>query len=285
MSIILSSVIIKSVFNRISNNNKLSKNSLSTGIENLDIIMGGWENEFSLFCSRPGMGKTTFLLNQVYQIMQTIKAKETILYVTTKESPTVIIQRLLAIATQIELSTIQKGELTPSELKALSVHPIMKQLEANNLVLFENNSPTSYQIRSEVFNLVKTGNIPKMIFIDQGRGHKLKELILDLKLLSKEYQIPILFSMPLGRSVEYRESKYPQLNDLESEVVREVDKIIFITRPDYYEIIEHDNIQSGLIHLIVAKNNGPIDIVKLKLNRRTLTITYNTDIKSSVKDK
>lgn len=279
MSTILTSSIIKSIFNRISNNNELSKNALSSGFDSLDKKMGGWERDFSIFCSRPGMGKTTFILNQVYQILQSIKAEETILYVTDKESPTVIIQRLLSIATQIELSKIQKGELAPSEKLALSMHPIMRQLEANNLVLLESNKPTAYQIRSVIFNLVETGNKPIMIFIDQGRG-QLMELILDLKLLSKEYQIPILLTMPLGRSVEYRESKFPQLDDLEVEVVSEADKIIFINRPDYYEIMENENMEAGLIHLILAKYNGPLEIVKLKLNRSTFTITENTDTNS-----
>ena len=88
--------------------------------------------------------------------------------------------------------------------------------------------------------------------------------------------------MPLGRSVEYRESKFPQLDDLEVEVVSEADKIIFINRPDYYEIMENDNMEAGLIHLILAKYNGPLEIVKLKLNRSTFTITENTDTNSFI---
>jgi len=58
--------IFHKILNKISNNNVLSYNTISTGIPNLDNTIGGWENVVTIISALPIMGLTAFCLNQVY---------------------------------------------------------------------------------------------------------------------------------------------------------------------------------------------------------------------------
>jgi len=73
--------------------------------------------------------------------------------------------------------------------------------------------------------------------------------------------------------VEYRDSKYPRLSDLDAKMVNIASTVFFLLRPEYYELIELPEEEAGEAHLIIAKNEGPLDTVKLTLNRKNLTFT------------
>ena len=58
--------IVHKILNKISNNNAMSPNAISTGIPSLDNTIGGWENVVTIISALPIMGLTAFCLNQVY---------------------------------------------------------------------------------------------------------------------------------------------------------------------------------------------------------------------------
>lgn len=279
--------IVHKILNKISNNNTLSPNAISTGIASLDNTIGGWEQGVTIISARPSMGLTAFCLNQVNTLLQSIQKDEVIVYVTDKDSATVLIQRLLAVATQIELTSIQNGNLKEQEVAQIASHPITKHLESNRLLFLTNSNPTLFQIRSLVFNQLKEGKKPKVLFIDclqsiidRGgvRSLDITNVMLDINLLSQEYKVPVLCTISLrNRMVEYRESKFPRLTDLDSRLVNEVERVFFLIRPDYYEIIDLPSDDTGELHLIISKNEGPLDILKLKMNSKNLSISEDTN--------
>ncbi len=93
--------VVHKILNKISNNNALSPNAISTGIPSLDNSVGGWTNGVTIISARPSMGLTAFCLNQVHSLLQSIQNDEVIVYATDKNSATILIQRLLAVATKI----------------------------------------------------------------------------------------------------------------------------------------------------------------------------------------
>ena len=58
--------IVHKILNKMSNNNVLSSNAISTGIASLDNTIGGWEHGVTIISARPSMGLTAFCLNQVH---------------------------------------------------------------------------------------------------------------------------------------------------------------------------------------------------------------------------
>ena len=156
--------IVHNILTKISNNNALSPNAISTGITNLDNSIGGWTHGLTIISARPSMGLTAFCLNQVHTLLQSIQKDEVIVYVTDKDSATVLIQRLLAVATQIELANIQNGNLTEQEVAQIASHPITKHLKSNSLLFLTNSNPTILQIRSLFFEQLKDEKKIKMLF-------------------------------------------------------------------------------------------------------------------------
>lgn len=277
-----SNILMNAILESISSENIKVPNSRSTGILGLDNLITGWQIGVSVVSSRPSMGMTSFALSQVYQQLTNLKEDEVIIYVADKESSTALMQRLLTIATQIDLSVIQKGKLNKEKYDQVLKEPVTRQLKDNKVVFLNTNSPTVYAIRKLVYRLKKDGKKPMMLFVDslqsladklRFRTQDMEQVMLDLNLLSDEYELPILCTMPLGRGVEYRESKFPRLTDLDAKMVNLAAKVLFLIRPDYYELIEAVEEQMSEAHLIIAKNEGPLDTIKLCLNRNTLTIT------------
>ena len=78
--------IVHKILNKISNNNALHPNALSTGIASLDNTIGGWEHRVTIISACPSMGLTAFCLNQVNTFLQSIQNDEVIVYVTDKDS-------------------------------------------------------------------------------------------------------------------------------------------------------------------------------------------------------
>ncbi len=273
------SKILKTVLSRLE---KETNQALSTGINSLDQVIEGWEEGVIIVSARPKMGKTMLCLNFVHHLIHTINTNEAIVYVTDTVSKEVLIQRLLAIGTQLPLKQIQTGNLSSTELQQLNDHAFLAKLAQDNLVILEHNIPSMFDIRTTLLNVRQAGKKPKIIFIDatpsagSERGNDKNDplimLIQELELLSKELQIPIICTMPLGRSVEHRESHYPLLSDLNPRLVLHASKVLFLIRPEYYEVltVEHSDIEEA--HLIVAKNNGHLDSIKLKLNMYTQKI-------------
>lgn len=268
--------------------NQQYNNTLNTGIIDLDQILYDWQVGISIFSARPKMGITAFFTNHILQILKSIKDDETILYVSTKDSITVLIQRLLAIEGNINISKIQRCELNESDKMNLKKLLLIKKIESGCLYILENTNPKIYLIRNMIFEKIKLGKKPTILFIDtlvmfNEHGNQinkeLNNLMFELHFLSKEFQIPIICSIPLQRAVEYRESKLPKLVDLNSELINLGSRIIFLNRPEYYEIKDVNDSEHGLMQLIIAKNNGPLDMIDLKFNSSTLKIEGNANLK------
>ena len=84
-------------------------------------------------------------------------------------------------------------------------------------------------------------------------------------------QVPIIALSQLSREVEKRKegSKIPQLSDLRESgaIEQDADMVLFLYRPDYYEITanEHGESTKGETYVKIAKHrNGSLETIKLK---------------------
>jgi replicative DNA helicase len=220
--------------------------------------------------------------------MTNLKENEVVIYLSDKDSSTTIMHRLLSIATQIDLSIIQNGKLNKEEYELVKLHPITRQLKDENLIILKDNLSTVYNLRSLVHELKKDGKKTVMLFVDSLQSllynessREIKDVMLDLNLLSEEYECPLICTMPLGRSVEHRTSHYPRLTDLDAKMVNIASRVFFLMRPDYYQFIDASESDISETHLVVAQNEGQLDTILLGMNRKTLTmgeLAQNTPI-------
>ena len=202
--------------------------------------------------------------------------------------------RLLAIGTQSSLTNIQTGTLPDLLLQQLKEHPFVVKLTEDNLLIFDPNTPTICDIRSILLHLKQAGKTPKILFLDtlpslmagKGRAENAasENIMLELHLLSQELEIPIIVTIALSRSVEYRASHIPRLTDIDQKLLLHVTKVLFLVRPAYYEVVETKTDSNEEAHLIVAKNNGALDTIKLNINITTHRITQDSGLLYSLND-
>lgn len=254
---------------------------LSTGFPDLDNVMGGIGFEpgyIYTIAGRPGMGKTALLLNLVINNLSRLAPSECIVFVSTKDSSTVLMQKMLAITSGIDLKKIQLGQLTAQELALLQSDKVVDLVSGSKIVFVEAVNPSIESLREVIALQEKEGRLVKLLAIDDiqsvaietadGKEEGFKNLMHELKELATVKQFPILLASGVNRHVEYRrENKIPQLTDLlYSGHIGYLSSFCFmLVRPNYYEVPgEYLDINPEEAHLIVKKNvYGTLDTILL----------------------
>lgn len=111
----------------------------------------------------------------------------------------------------------------------------------------------------------------------QSRQQQIAEITKGLKRLAKRMGIPIVVGAQVGRQVEQRENKRPQLSDLREagDLENDADTVIFLYREFYYEIRNKpaqdskifdwragvENCRYDLEAIVAKQRNGPTDTV------------------------
>ena len=88
-----------------------------------------------------------------------------------------------------------------------------------------------------------------------------------MKGLAKELNIPVIALSQLNRAGEVNGSKRPQLSHLRESgaIEQDADMVLFIYRPDYYEMENQIDMPKGYTELIIAKHrNGATGSIFLR---------------------
>jgi replicative DNA helicase len=106
---------------------------------------------------------------------------------------------------------------------------------------------------------------------NSNREQELSTISRNLKGLAKELDIPIIALSQLSREVEKRKegNKMPQLSDLRESgaIEQDADMVMFLYRPEYYEIMHNEmgESQKGETIVRIAKHrNGSLETIKLR---------------------
>ena len=187
--------------------------------------------------------------------------------------------RLISSESKLDGKKLKTGRLAPYEKEQLKngAQPL------NNAPIYIDDTPqlTIFELRAKARRLKQRYDI-QMIFIDylqlmssgssdNRNGNREQEISMisrQLKALSKELGIPVLAMSQLSRAVENRVGNKPQLSDLRESgaIEQDADIVIFIYRPEYYNITEDDNGSTiGMADLIIAKHrSGGVGEVRMR---------------------
>ncbi len=247
------------------------------GFENGSIIVVG---------GRPGMGSTMLALNILINQIGNFNDNEVSIYIATKDSAAIMMQRILAVAHETEIASLQNGKISMEQLERIKNGDIGSKLE-NSLVLVEAEKPTIQEIRKLIEQLTSQGKKIKFLTIDTvhslhaggqvAGGVGIEKMLDDLRVIAAKFQFPVLLLGEVLRSVEYREGpKIPQLKDLKDSrpITSRVDQVYFVLRPTYYEIPGESCVLDNDFQLICKKNKyGPLHFMDLHFNLKNLKIT------------
>ena len=243
---------------------------LPTGFTDLDHKTAGLQNgNLVLVAARPAMGKTSFVLSIIQNIV--VKQKKAALMFSLEMSENELMNRLLSMDSGVDSQKFKTGQLTDADWELLTE-------SGGNLAnskLFLNDSATTLSEISSISRKIKAENNIELIVIDylqlmncssrrnDGRQQEISEISRGLKLLAKELGIPIIALSQLSRGVESRTDHRPVLSDLRESgaIEQDADIVMFIYRDEVYNADSEDK---GIAEIIIAKHrSGPIGTVKL----------------------
>lgn len=203
----------------------------------LDSILHGFQKaDLIIIAGRPSMGKTAFSLNLAKNILEKYQVPTVIFSL--EMSKQQIIYRFLSSDSKIEQERLESRQLTKNQIENL--RKSYKKLAQFPLYIEDNPNLTINDIRTKlqkVFSLrKKTGiviidylQLMKVSSRNENRVQEISFLTRNLKLLAKEFNIPIFLLSQLSRNVESRVNKRPMLSDLrESGCIGKSSKIDFL---------------------------------------------------------
>ncbi|AER40748.1 MAG: replicative DNA helicase [Flavobacteriales bacterium] len=264
--------------------NKEGWSGIYSGFYKMDKITYGWQNsDLIILASRPGMGKTTFMLSMVRNIV--IEQKIPVVIFSLEMSSIQLITRLIASETGISSEKLKKASLSNLDWKRI-FHKTKKLKEAP---LFIDDTPalSIFSLRAKCRRLISKHGI-KLVLIDymqlmgisdsgynnksRNREQEISIISRSLKSIAKELDIPIIALSQLSRAVETRGgSRRPLLSDLRESgaIEQDADIVLFIYRPEYYGFHTWDTEEKdsciGQAEIIIAKHrNGGLGKVRLR---------------------
>jgi replicative DNA helicase len=255
---------------------------VTTGFPSLDKLTYGWQpTDLIILAARPSVGKTAFALNLARSAALNKDKPTGVAFFSLEMSSSQLVQRILSAESEIHLEKIARGRLEEHEMKQLYKKGIDKLSKAP-IYIDDSAALNIFELRAKCRRLKNKHNIG-IIIIDylqlmsgsadrnSNREQEISKISRDLKGLAKELQVPIIALSQLSREVEKRKegNKVPQLSDLRESgaIEQDADMVMFLYRPDYYEITENEHGEStkGETYVKIAKHrNGSLETIKLR---------------------
>ena len=250
---------------------KLSKSNdltgITTGFIDVDKVTNGLQRgELILLAARPAMGKTALALNIAQKAART---KKTVALFSLEMSKLQLGIRLLSAVSGVEAQKIATGRNFVGRDREYLLDAI-EVFEKTSLFIDDTGGLTVSSTRTKLRRLQKEHGLD-LVVIDylqlmrgngENRVQEISEVSRGLKVLAKEFNVPVLALSQLSRNVEMRAVKKPQLSDLRDSgsLEQDADMVWFLYRDEYYN--HEDN--AGVAELIIAKNrNGSTATVPL----------------------
>ena len=236
-----------------------------------EMTQGLQRGSLVVVAGRPSMGKTSFAMNLATNVAKTNKLP--VCYFSLEQSREQMSYRFLSMGLGIESGRLRTGRLQQDEwsligreIEDLSEVPIF--ICDKGSIKVKEMLSKSRKIKDEVglgeLGLVVVDYIQMMDGPNkESRDKELSKIVLDLKEMAKELNVPVVLMSQLSRDIEKRENCRPMLCDLRETQGLEAhaDVVIMLYRDEYYH---PETEERGIAELIVTKHrNGPVGTVKL----------------------
>jgi replicative DNA helicase len=266
-----------------------------TGYDDIDKLLGGLQkSDLILLGGRPGSGKTSLGLCMGYNAaLRGYKVAVHSLEMGRRQ----LTRRLTSMASKVDLQRLRSGWFDDSEWETI----ISKMGDLSQLSLFVNDAAGNpiASMRSQLRRLSQRQGGIDLVIVDylgligpdegtENRVQEISKISWGLKLLAKEFDVPVLALAQLSRQVESRQNKRPILSDLRDSgsLEQDADVVLFLYREDYYAELEKrpEYVPTNEAEVSIAKHrNGPTGGVNLYFKGEQ-TMFYNLEEKLGQED-
>lgn len=237
--------------------NKEETLGMQTGFSGLDkVLVGMGKSDLVLVGARPGMGKTSFAMNVAVSAAK--RSKKAVCVFSLEMSAEQLVSRLLSSEALVDSYALRSGELSDDDWTKLS-HASSQLSDCEILI----DDTTGMTVAGMMAKLRRVKNLG-LVVIDylglmqserriDNRVQEVSEISRNLKVMAKEFMVPVICCAQLSRGPESRTDKRPMLSDLRDSgaIEQDADIVMFLYRDEYYK--DKDEPQSTA-EVIIAKN-------------------------------
>ncbi len=234
---------------------------LPTGFSAIDnLLVGMGAGDMVLVGARPGVGKTSFTMNIATRASKNLG--KTVCVFSLEMSAEQLVMRMLSNEAKIDNTVLRSGRLLPEHWNSVA-------LAANSLsqcnVLIDDTAGMSVTMMKSRLRRVKDLGLVVIDYLQlmqseshsDNRAQEVGEISRGIKLMAKEFGVPVLTCAQLNRAVESRKEGVPQLSDLRDSgsIEQDADSVMFLHRKENEE---------SKVQVIIAKNrHGATGTVEL----------------------
>lgn len=251
---------------------------ITTGFDRLDMKLSGLHSsDLLILAARPARGKSALALQLARNVA--LKAKVPTLFFSLEMGAEQLVQRLIASESKVELGKIRSGRVSDKEMEALGLGAeIIKVLP----LYFNDKAGVQVKdIRSQIkLHNSKSKDKIGFIIVDYlqlmaiGKNtssmvQEVTEISRGLKMIAKEFNVPVMALSQLSRNVESRGGK-PKLSDLRDSgsIEQDADIVMFL----HSETADEDPFGQKDIELLIEKHrNGSTGSIPLKFDGSKMT--------------
>lgn len=246
-----------------------------TGYSKLDKLLSGLQpGTLNIVGARPAMGKSAFALGMA--VTGARSTNRPVLFFSLEMSATELTQRILSAEAQVDSDRMRSGRLQESDWTKIT--HAMNRLD---IPLYIDDTPqiTVMQIRQKLRRVAVADTRPALVVIDylqlMGGGNnetrqlEVAEISRGLKMLAREFSIPVVALSQLSRGIEQRQDRRPVMSDLRESgaLEQDADVVMFLYREEAANTEAKLN-DKGFADVIVAKHrSGPTDTMRLLFNK------------------
>ncbi len=280
---------------------KSAVTGIPTGFYDLDKKINGLKpSDMIVVAGRPGMGKTSLVLNIAENIVRGENAYPVLVF-SLEMSGEQLLYRMLSSSAKIDAQALQRGDFTRKEWVRLTE----AAEEIRSVPIYVDDDPTltiqkmlsktrhlAMRLRREKeqslgrplgdkeqvlgavvvdYLQLMSGNNPN------SREREISEMSRGLKLMAKQLNVPVIALSQLNRSLESRADRRPVMSDLRESgaIEQDADLILFIYREDMYRNKNEDDQENDSVDQDPQFQEIPVAEIIIGKNRHGPTGTIN----------
>lgn len=255
---------------------------ITTGLEELDDILGGWhDSDLTVIGARPAMGKTAFMLG----LAEAASAAGVPVGVISAEQPTVQIGvRRVALVSGVGAQAIRAGKFEDEDWSKMGA--ALSRAKDRPMWIYDRSAVTLDELIGVARKWKHTHGI-KLLLVDYAqritvpgadRITEVSQVARGLKNLARDLQIPVVTLAQVKAAVDARMGdKRPNAGDLANsdELTREADQILMLYRDEVYH---RDSQDKGVAEVLIEKNrHGPTGYKRVAFHGETMRFANLAD--------
>ncbi len=243
--------------------------TVPTGFSGVDrVLVGMGKSDLVLIGARPAMGKTSFALNIATEAAKNFArdgSNKAVCIFSLEMSSEQLVQRILASEAMVDSHALRSGELTQEDWSKIAQASSI--LSEYNIKIDDSTGVTITNMKAK---LRRERNIG-MIVIDylqlmqsdrriDNKVNEVADISRNLKIMAKEFNVPVICLSQLSRGPEGRSDKKPVLSDLRDSgaIEQDADIVMFLFREQYYDKEKNQN--TATVSIAKNRHGGTGDV-------------------------